>query len=536
MTSNVLNEKSVDFSGQQQVFDVIEKACELYADKPAYTCLGQTLTFADIEQKSLALAKYLQKIGLQPGDKIAIQLPNLIQFPIAAYAAMRCGLILVNTNPLYTEREMKHQFTDAGVKAIIILSDLLSKLEAIISDTAIEHVITTNAPDLLMPDNDANTSTTKIKEVEYHHFNAALVRGKTASELIKPQGELDDLAVLQYTGGTTGLSKGAMLSHRNLLANVQQTYQRFSNRCQDGEDVYVAPLPLYHIYAFQVNLILAASHGTHNILIPNPRDLDSLVAAIKPFKFTTFTGINTLFVGLCHHQAFKALDFSSLKLTVSGGSALTDNASKIWHQVTDCTISEGYGLSETAPVVSFNEPGNERLGTIGMPLVDTDVQIWNDNNQAVPEGEEGELVVKGPQVMSGYWQQAQATEQAIINGYFKTGDIAIRCADGRLKIVDRKKDMIIVSGFNVYPNEIENILSEHDAIVEAAVIGKEDAQSGERVCAYVVVEQNAELNELALNEYCKSQLTAYKVPKEVHFIDELPKSTVGKVLRRELRA
>jgi len=536
MINNVLNEKGVDFTGQQQVFDVIEQACELYANKPAYSCLGQTLTFAEIGAKSLALANYLQSIKLQPGDKIAIQLPNLIQFPIAVYAAMRCGLILVNTNPLYTEREMKHQFTDAGVKAIIILSDLLPKLEHIITDTAIEHVITTSATDLLMPDNEADAAVTANNGVEYHHFNAALVHGHSAKPLSRVSGELDDLAVLQYTGGTTGLSKGAMLSHRNLLANVQQTYQRFSNRCIDGEDVYVAPLPLYHIYAFQVNLILAASHGTHNILIPNPRDLDSLVAAIKPFKFTTFTGINTLFVGLCHHQAFKALDFSSLKLTVSGGSALTDNASKIWHQVTGCTISEGYGLSETAPVVSFNEPGNERLGTIGMPLVDTDVQIWNDDNQAVLDGEEGELVVKGPQVMSGYWQQAQATEQAIINGYFKTGDMAIKCPDGRLKIVDRKKDMIIVSGFNVYPNEIENILSEHDAIVEAAVIGKEDQQSGERVCAYVVLEQGVKLNESALVDYCKSQLTAYKVPKELHFIDELPKSTVGKVLRRELRA
>jgi len=535
MINNVLNEKGVDFTGQQQVFDIIEKACEVYADNPAYTCLGQTLTFAEVDNKSLALARYIQSIGLQQGDKIAIQLPNLIQFPIAAYAAMRCGLILVNTNPLYTEREMKHQFTDAGVKAIIILSDLLPKLEAIINDTAIEHVITTNATDLLMPDNDANTSTTKIKGVEYHHFSTALVQGIRASGLIKPQGELDNLAVLQYTGGTTGLSKGAMLSHRNLLANVQQTYQRFSNRCQDGEDIYVAPLPLYHIYAFQVNLILAASHGIHNVLIPNPRDLDSLVAAIKPFKFTTFTGINTLFIGLCHHQGFKALDFSSLKLTISGGSALTDNASKIWHKVTGCTISEGYGLSETAPVVSFNQPGNECLGTIGWPLVDTDIQIWNDNNQTAPAGEEGELVVKGPQVMSGYWQQAEATEQAIVNGYFKTGDIAVRCTDGRLKIVDRKKDMIIVSGFNVYPNEIENILSEHDAIVEVAVIGKQDEQSGERVCAYIVVEQNTELNEEALKAYCKSQLTAYKVPKEIHFIDELPKSTVGKVLRRELR-
>lgn len=528
-------QSSVDFTGQNQVFDIIAKAFSQYAEQPAYTCLGQTLTFKEIEQKSTALACYLQQhSGLEPGDRIAIQLPNLIQFPVAAYAALQCGFVLVNTNPLYTEREMRHQFSDSGAKAIIILSDLLPKLDAVLNDTQIAHVIVTKATDFLVPEAHSETYQNK-GHVVFQNFLTALDMGSKTNAIKPVQVALEDLAALQYTGGTTGLSKGAKLSHKNLLANVQQTYQRFENACEDGHDIYVAPLPLYHIYAFMVNLLLAASHGTHNILIPNPRDLDAFVSAIKPFQFTCITGINTLFVGLCHHTDFKQLDFSKLKLTVSGGSALTLNAAKVWNEVTGCTISEGYGLSETSPVLSFNEPGNEKIGTIGYPLFDTEIQIWDESNKPVAQGEEGELVAKGPQVMSGYWQRDDATAESIINGFFKTGDIAKFCDDGRLKIVDRKKDMIIVSGFNVYPNEIEDILSQHSQIIEAAVIGKSDSHSGERVCAYVVTHEGAELNQDSLQEYCRGLLTAYKVPKEIHFIAELPKSSVGKVLRRELR-
>ncbi len=529
------NQHALDFTGQTQVFDIISHAFQQYANQAAYSCLGQTLTFKEIDEKSKALACYLQEhSGLVPGDRIAIQLPNLIQFPIAAYAALRCGFVLVNTNPLYTEREMKHQFVDAGVKGIIILSDLLPKLNGVLNDTQITHVLVTQATDLLTP-HAHNKDYHGTDRVTFESFVEALYIGAKNDCLTPVSVSLDDLAALQYTGGTTGLSKGAMLSHRNLLANVQQTYQRFERVCEDGHDIYVAPLPLYHIYAFTVNLLLAASHGTHNILIPNPRDLDAFISAITPFQFTCVTGINTLFVGLCHHPKFKSLDFSKLKLTVSGGSALTINAAKLWKEVTGCTISEGYGLSETSPVLCFNEPGNEKIGTIGYPLIATEIQIWDDNNQPLPQGEEGELVAKGPQVMSGYWQRDEATAESIINGYFKTGDIAKICEDGRLKIVDRKKDMIIVSGFNVYPNELEDVLCDHDDIIEAAVVGKVDEHSGERVCAYVVKKPNSSLNEETLVEYCKGLLTAYKVPKEIHFIDELPKSSVGKVLRRELR-
>ena len=535
MNNKKNNKNTVDFSGQTQVFDIIRSAFAKYAEQPAFTCLGQTLTYKEIEDNSKALACYLQQhSGLVPGDRIAIQLPNLIQFPIAAYAALQCGYVLVNTNPLYTEREMRHQFSDAGVKAVIILSDLLPKLENVLKDTNITHVLVTKATDMLMPQ--AHTESYEANDgVVFNNFLKALDTGNNNKSFKEVSGELEDLAALQYTGGTTGLSKGAMLSHKNLLANVQQTYQRFEHVCEDGKDIYVAPLPLYHIYAFTVNLLLAASHGTHNILIPNPRDLDAFVSAIKPYQFTCVTGINTLFVGLCHHPDFKKLDFSKLRLTVSGGSALTVNAAKLWKEATGCTISEGYGLSETSPVLSFNEPGNEKIGTIGFPLMDTEVQIWDENNNPVSQGQEGELVAKGPQVMSGYWQRADATAESIINGFFKTGDIALYCDDGRLKIVDRKKDMVIVSGFNVYPNEIEDVLSIHDDIIEAAVIGKTDEHSGERVCAYVVKSEGSTLDQETLQAYCKESLTAYKVPKEIHFIAELPKSSVGKVLRRELR-
>ncbi|MFD2164662.1 AMP-binding protein [Thalassotalea euphylliae] len=522
------NNNNIDLGGHQSLATLLTESCEKYADKPAFTALGQTLTFAETYEKASGFAKYLQQhTTLVPGDRIAIQLPNLLQFPIAAYGAMLAGLVLVNTNPLYTPREMKHQFSDSGAKAIVILEDLLPNLEKVLEDTEISAVIVTRATDLLMPD--------KSYLGKYSALLSCIEQGQLINKLDKVNKTLDDLAVLQYTGGTTGLSKGAMLSHHNLLANAEQSFQRFKHVSKEGQDVYVCPLPLYHIYAFLVNLLLAASHGAHNILIPNPRDLDAFVAAIKPFKFTTFCGLNTLFVGLCHHPEFKQLDFSALKLTISGGTALTQAAAQAWQLVTGCSIAEGYGLSETSPVLCFNEPGNEMLGTIGFPLTATEIQIWDDNNQQVPQGEAGELVARGPQVMSGYWQLPEATETSIINGFFKTGDVAISLADGRYKIVDRKKDMIIVSGFNVYPNEVEEVLVSHPQIMEAAVIGEADEHSGEKVCAYLVLTPEAELSEQAVIEFCREQLTAYKVPKSVTFMSELPKSAVGKILRRELR-
>ncbi|WP_309545223.1 AMP-binding protein [Thalassotalea euphylliae] len=523
------NENNIDLHGLSSLAELITESCTKFADKPAFSCLGQTFSFAQTYEQALNFSKYLQQhTNIKAGDRIAVQLPNLIQFPVVAYGALLAGVVLVNTNPLYTPREMQHQFKDSSAKAIVILADLLPNLTQIIDNTDIEQVIVTQATDFLMPD--------KRYQGEYLSLLDCLEQGAKVESLTPVAGELSDLAVLQYTGGTTGLSKGAMLSQINLLANAEQSFQRFKPKCVDGEDVYICPLPLYHIYAFLVNLILAASHGAHNVLIPNPRDIDAFVKTLSAYRFTHFTGINTLFVGLCQHPDFVKLDFSSLRMTISGGTALTHSAADIWLKVTGCTISEGYGLSETSPVLCFNQPGNERLGTIGFPLVDTDLQIWDENNQAVAQGQEGEIVAKGPQVMSGYWQQEEATAKSIINGYFKTGDVGVIDEDGRIRIVDRLKDMIIVSGFNVYPNEVEDVLSRHDDILEAAVIGEPDDGTGEKVAAFVVLKPDTGLTEEDVRGFCKEHLTPYKVPKKVAFIDELPKSTVGKILRRELRS
>jgi long-chain acyl-CoA synthetase len=506
------------------IADLIEDSLLKYADKPAFSCLGQTLSFAQIDAKSKALACWLQQQeNLSPGDRIVIQLPNLNQYPIAAYAALRAGLVIVNTNPLYTPREMQHQFKDSGAKAIILLTDLLPKLTEIKAQTDIELVITTSTTDLLTGDMDAPNGCVSLNQIFAECADPVLAP--------RPPNTLDDNAVLQYTGGTTGVSKGACLTHRSIMANAEQTRLVLKHGCTEGEEIFVCPLPLYHIYAFSVNMLVFSTSGNLNILIPNPRDIDAFVEAIKPFKITGFAGINTLFVGLCMHPEFKKLDFSALKITISGGTALTSSAVNMWKATTGCSISEGYGLSETSPVVCFNIPGQEHLGTVGKPVADTEIQLWDENDQIV---EEGQIVVRGPQVMAGYWNMPEETAKAITkDGFFKTGDVGMRLDDGTIKIVDRLKDMIIVSGFNVYPNEVEDVLSQHDAILEAAVIGEPDEKTGEKVCAYITVK--SEVSENDILAHCKVLLTAYKVPKKIVFMEELPKSSVGKLLRRELR-
>lgn len=516
-----LIEKGVNCLG-----DYVEKALSTYSANDAYHCLGKTHTFAEIERLSRHFACWLQhEAKLSPGDRFIIQLPNLTQYPIAAYAAMRAGLIIVNTNPLYTPREMLHQFKDSGAKAIIILDSLLPKLEAVIEQTDIETVIITQADDLLTGQSH--------EYAKGHCFNQAMALGQQYTLQPRATTNLDDVCVLQYTGGTTGVSKGASLTHRNIIANTAQTGDVLCKTCIPGEEIFVCPLPLYHIYAFSVNMMLFFGHGNLNVLITNPRDLDAFVATIKPFKFSGFAGLNTLFVGLCHHEGFKALDFSKLKLTISGGTTLTIAAANIWRETTGCTVSEGYGLSETAPVVCMNEPGNEQIGSIGRPLIDTVVEIWDFENNPLPDGEEGELVLKGPQLMQGYWNMPQETAKVMVNGFFKTGDIATKRPNGCIKIVDRLKDMIIVSGFNVYPNEVEEVLVSYSGVLEAAVVGQADERTGEKVCAFISVEGDFDC--AALEAYCREQLTAYKVPKEIKVLEAIPKSTVGKILRRELR-
>ncbi|WP_394171788.1 AMP-binding protein [Thalassotalea litorea] len=512
----------------QSLADLIEDSLQQHADAPAFSCLGQTLTFADIDAKSKALAAWLQAHPqLQPGDRIAIQLPNVIQYPISVYAALRAELVIVNINPLYTPAEMAHQLKDSGAKAIIILDDLLGKLQQIQEQTAIDLVLATKADDLLSG-NGGSASESVLS------FNQCIEEGLSLALQKRKSANSDDVCVLQYTGGTTGVSKGAMLTNNNLLSNAQQTIERLGARCGVESEIFVCPLPLYHIYAFTVNMIAFASRGNLNILIPNPRDVTGFINAIKPFKFTGFSGINTLFVGLCQVPDFKALDFSALHLTISGGSALTTTAAKTWFDVTGCTISEGYGLSETSPVLCLNTPGEEQIGTVGLPLKDTEIQLWNEQNQAVTDGDEGEIVIRGPQVMLGYWQRKDETAKVITDdGFFKTGDVGVRLPSGHIKIVDRLKDMIIVSGFNVYPNEIEDVLVQHPAVLEAAVIGEVDDKTGEKVCAYITT--TSAISNQEIIDFCKLQLTNYKVPKKVVILDELPKSSVGKILRRKLR-
>lgn len=515
-------------SGVNSIGDFVEGFFKEHAEVSAYTAIGQTYTYAQIDNASASFASYcLNEMQLSPGDRIAIQLPNVLQNPIAVYGAFRAGLVVVNTNPLYTPREMKHQFNDSGAKALVILADFLPKYDEIAADVGIERVIITSATELLMP----NTAPTNDS-----HANFTTVLEQVAAQPLptRPAIDIHDIAALQYTGGTTGVSKGAALTHSNIISNCVQTIIRLGDNFESQAEVVVCPLPLYHIYAFTVCMLAFASRGAHVLLIPNPRDPDAFIAAIKPHQFTTFAGINTLFVGLSSHPDFRTCDFSKLKLTISGGTALTTGAVDAWKGVTGCDITEGYGLSETAPVAAFNQAGNEQYGTVGLPIDGTDIAILAEDGSHQPDGETGEIAVRGPQVMAGYWQRPEATAEVMTaDGYFKTGDVGVILPNGCIQIVDRLKDMIIVSGFNVYPNEIEDVLTQHPAVLEAAVIGKPDDHSGERVCAYVSL--NSEIDTADIEAHCRELLTAYKVPKEIHVMDELPKSSVGKLLRRMLR-
>ena len=515
-------------SGVNSIGDFVEGFFKEHAEVSAYTAIGQTYTYAQIDSASASFASYcLNEMQLSPGDRIAIQLPNVLQNPIAVYGAFRAGLVVVNTNPLYTPREMKHQFNDSGAKALVILADFLPKYDEIAADVGIGRVIITSATELLMP-NTAPTHDT------HANFTTVLEQGAAQPLPARPAIDIHDVAALQYTGGTTGVSKGAALTHSNIISNCVQTIIRLGDNFESQAEVVVCPLPLYHIYAFTVCMLAFASRGAHVLLIPNPRDPDAFIAAIKPHQFSTFAGINTLFVGLSSHPDFKTCDFSKLKLTISGGTALTTGAVDAWKGVTGCDITEGYGLSETAPVAAFNQAGNEQYGTVGLPVDGTDIAILAEDGSHQPDGEAGEIAVRGPQVMAGYWQRPEATAEVMTaDGYFKTGDVGVILPNGCIQIVDRLKDMIIVSGFNVYPNEIEDVLTQHPAILEAAVIGKPDDHSGERVCAYVSL--NSEIDTADIEAHCRKLLTAYKVPKEIHVMDELPKSSVGKLLRRMLR-
>lgn len=523
--------------------EVFAEACQDFAGSPVFTCMEHTLTFRELDELSGKFAAYLQQhTNLKPGDRIAVQLPNILQYPIVVFGALRAGLVVVNTNPLYTAHEIKHQLNDSGAKLLVVLANIAHNAAAIIKDTGVEQVVVTELADVHPPLKRLliNTVVKYLKKMvspfafpQQVSFNQALA--KAASPWAPVAIQPEDVAVLQYTGGTTGVAKGAMLTHRNLVANMEQLNEQMKEAFRRNQETYVAPLPLYHIYSFTIHCTSAVALGNHSILIPNPRDIPQFVKTLQGKPFTLFVGLNTLFNALLRNPDFRKLDFSHLHLTSSGGMALTAETASKWKELTGSQITEGYGLTETSPVVCSNQPGLVQYGTVGRPVPDTECKVVDDDGQELPAGEAGELYVRGPQVMKGYWQRPEATAEVLdADGWFKTGDMAVIAADGYIKIVDRKKDMINVSGFKVYPNEVEDVLSGHPDIIEAAVVGVPDAEGSEVVKAFVV-SANPELTVKTVRDYAKTKLTAYKVPHQVEFCKELPKTNVGKVLRRELR-
>lgn len=534
----------IDLGRFSSILQVFDESCERFADRPAFTCMGATLTYGQLERKSRYFAAYLQNhTDLKQGDRIAIQLPNTLMFPVAVFGALRAGLVVVNTNPLYSEREMEHQFNDSGARAIVVLANMAQHVERVLPHTRLKHVIVTQLGDMhsLFKRALINNVVRYVKKmVPAYHLPHAVSFRKTLhlgrkGHWMPQQAALDDIAVLQYTGGTTGVAKGAMLTHRNLIANMVQARAVIGQVLSEGGETVVAPLPMYHIYTFTVNCMVMMDLGNHSLLITNPRDLPSFVKELRNNEFTGFVGLNTLFVALCNREDFRALDFSKLKLTISGGMALTTAAAERWREVTGCAIAEGYGLTETSPVATFNPPNAIQIGSIGKPVPGTELKVIDDDGHALPTGEAGELCIRGPQVMKGYWERPDETAKCLTpDGWFRTGDIAVIQADGYARIVDRKKDMIIVSGFNVYPNEVEDVLASHPDVLEVAAVGIPDEKSGEIVKVFVVT-RNPHMDVKAVRDWCKERLTGYKVPKLVEFRDELPKTNVGKVLRRQLR-
>ncbi|MCW8162378.1 long-chain-fatty-acid--CoA ligase FadD1 [Stutzerimonas stutzeri] len=529
----------------QNIQAVLKQSCERFADKPAFSNLGKTLTYGELYKLSGDFAAYLQQnTDLQPGDRIAVQLPNLIQYPIVVFGAMRAGLIVVNTNPLYTAREMEHQFNDAGAKALVCLANMAHLAEEVLPKTGIKHVVITEVADMLPPLKRMliNAVVKHVKKMVPAYslpkavkLNDALAlgRGKAVREA-SPKSE--DVAVLQYTGGTTGVAKGAMLTHRNIVANMLQCKALMGSNLNDGSEVLIAPLPLYHIYAFTFHCMAMMLSGNHNILISNPRDLPAMIKDLGKYRFSGFVGLNTLFVALCNSEDFRKLDFSALKVTLSGGMALQLATAERWKQVTGCPICEGYGLTETSPVASVNPIEHIQLGSIGIPVPSTQFKVINDDGQELAQGEIGELCIKGPQVMKGYWQRPEATDEVIdADGWFKTGDIGVIQEDGYIRIVDRKKDMILVSGFNVYPNELEDVLASLPGVLQCAAIGVPDEKSGEAIKLFVVVKPGESLTKEQVMQHMHDNLTGYKRPRYVEFRESLPTTNVGKILRRELR-
>lgn len=537
----------IDLSKTSSIGDMILASCRQFPGNPAFTCMGKDLSFKELDEHSRALAAFLQSRGLVKGDRVAVMMPNILHYPIAFTAILRAGFVVVNVNPLYTPRELEHQLNDSGAKALIVLENFASTVEKTLNSVNVPNIIVASMGDMHgLKGHIINLVVRRVKKMVpvwnipgHILFKDALAQGHAQSfNPIPVQGS--DLAFLQYTGGTTGISKGAMLTHSNILANVEQMHVwmevAFRNKGKPKALNFVCALPLYHIFALTVNAMIGIKLGARNILIPNPRDIAGFVKELKKYPFHIFPGLNTLFNGLMNNPDFQTLDFKPLILTLGGGMAVQRPVAERWQKMTGCHITEGYGLSETSPVACANAlDATEFSGTIGLPMPSTDVAIRDDDGNDLALGEVGEICVRGPQVMKGYWERPDETKRAIMpDGFFRTGDMGFMDGRGYTKIVDRKKDMILVSGFNVYPNEIEEVAAGHPGIVETAAVGIPNEHSGEVVKLFVV-RSDLNLTEDEVKAYCAERLTNYKRPREVEFRESLPKSNVGKILRRELR-
>jgi len=525
----------IDADAYSSVVAMLDEATAAFGDRPAFSNFATTLSFAETDAKARAFAAYLQQsLGLAKGDRVAVMMPNILAFPVAMFGILRAGLIQVNVNPLYTPRELAHQLNDADTETIVIFSGSTPVLAEIIDQTPISQVIVASLGDL--HESPLPSPETDVRIADATTFTDALTAGAAQTfQDVAISG--DDLIYLQYTGGTTGVSKGAMLSHRNLVSNIMMFESITGGRLEAGAETVITALPLYHIFALMVNCLSFYRIGGENVLITNPRDMPGFVADLGRRRFTAITGVNTLYNGLMHTPGFDAVDFSGLKLSLGGGTAIQAAVAERWHAMTGAQLLEGYGLSETSPILTCNPMNRESFSaTIGIPLSSTDISLRDEAGREVGFDEPGELCARGPQVMQGYWRRPEETAEAMTeDGYFRTGDIATVDRDGYFRIVDRKKDMILVSGFNVFPNEIEAVVAGMAGIVECACVGVPDERTGEAVKLFVVKVPDAEIDAAAVSAYCRENLTAYKVPRQIDFIDVLPKSPVGKILRRELR-
>lgn len=536
--------EEISFGKYPSVPSILEEVFQNFKDDPAFSNFGTTLTFSQIDEHSKTFAGYLQTLGLKKGDRVALMMPNILQYPIALFGALRAGMVIVNVNPLYTARELQHQLNDSGAKAIVIYENSAQVLESVIARTQVEHVITTKIGDLLnFPKSLLVNFVLKYikKMIPKFHLPAAvsfkeILKGNWSNNYKPADLNLEDIAFLQYTGGTTGVSKGAILTHKNIVANLTQAKEWLGDLAKQ-KHIVITPLPLYHIFSLTANCFALSSVGALNVLITNPRDIPNFIKELKKWKFTAITGVNTLFNGLMNNPEFEKLDFSHLKVTLGGGMAVQRDTATRWKKVTGCTLVEAYGLTETSPAACMNPMDlKEYNGKIGLPISSTIVSIKDDEGNDLPVGEVGEICIKGPQVMRGYWNKSEETANVFTkDGFFRSGDIGIMNEEGFFKIVDRKKDMILVSGFNVYPNEIEDVLSMHPKVFECAAIGIPDEKSGEAVKVFIV-KRDSSLTESEVLEFSAKNLTNYKRPKIVEFRNDLPKTPVGKILRKDLRA